>query len=318
MSAEPPSDHFDGERFRNPGGTWPPGVLSVLRWKLTSKPARWPQWIEDARAPAPPPVREGELAATFVGHATWLLRLGSLAVLTDPIWSERCSPVSFAGPKRVRRPGLAFETLPRVDATLVSHGHYDHLDLPTLRRITDVHRPAFVTPLGHAPLLTRHGIGPVHVLDWWQSFEGPQGLRVTLVPARHFSARSLLDRNRSLWGGFVLERQGRRVYFAGDSGYAEHFATIRERLGPFDLALLPIGAYAPRWFMRPHHMDPDEAVCAHVDLGSPLTLGMHWGTFQLTDEAIDEPVRRLALACSVAGIAEDRFRVLQHGETLVV
>lgn len=319
MSAEgyPLSDHFDGARFRLPKGKRPPGLLSVLRWKLTSRAARWPSWVEDPRVPPPPPIKDAEMAATFVGHATWLLRLGSITLLTDPIWSERCSPVSFAGPRRVRRPGLAFETLPRVDVTLVSHGHYDHLDLPTLARLAEVHRPTFVTPLGHGPLLTRHAIGPVHELDWWQAWEGPRGLRVTLVPSRHFSARSLLDRNRALWGGFVVEREGRRIYFAGDSAYGPHFSEIGERLGPFDLALLPIGAYAPRWFMRRVHMDPDEAVCAHVDLGSPATLAMHWGTFQLTDEPLDEPVRRLGQACATAGIAPEHFRVLQHGETVL-
>ena len=313
----PLTDHFDGARFRLPGGRWPPNLLSVLRWKLTSRAAPWPAWVEDPRVPAPPPIQEGELAATFVGHATWLLRLGNVTVLTDPIWSDRASPLSFAGPRRVRRPGLAFETLPAVDATLVSHGHYDHLDLPTLSRIGEVHRPTFVTPLGHAPLLARQAIGPVHELDWWQVWEGPRGLRVTLVPSRHFSARGPFDRNRALWGGFVVERDGRRVYFAGDTGYGPHFAEIGERLGPFDLALLPIGAYAPRWFMRPHHMDPDEAICAHVDLGSPATLAMHWGTFQLTDESIAEPVRRLGQACPNAGISSERFRVLRHGETVL-
>jgi len=319
MSAEgyPLSDHYDGARFRARGEKWPAGLLKLLRWKLTSRAARWPSWVEDPRVPPPLPIQEGELSATFVGHATWLLRLGSVTVLTDPMWSERCSPVSFAGPRRVRRPGLAFETLPRVDATLVSHGHYDHLDLPTLARIAEVHRPPFVTPLGHAPLLARHDIGPVHELDWWQTWQGPRGLRVTLVPARHFSARTFFDRNRALWGGFVLEREGRRIYFAGDSGYGPHFSEIAKRLGPFDLALLPIGAYAPRWFMRPVHMDPDEAICAHADLGSPATLAMHWGTFQLTDEPIDEPVRRLGQACASAGVAPDRFRVLEHGETVV-
>jgi L-ascorbate metabolism protein UlaG (beta-lactamase superfamily) len=290
----------------------------VVRWKLTSEVTPWPAWVEDPPAPPLPPVQEGGLAATFVGHSTWLLRLGNVTVLTDPIWSQRCSPVSFAGPKRVRRPGLAFEALPRVDVVVVSHGHYDHLDVPSLQRIAEVHRPSFVTPLGHGPLFARHGIGPVHELDWWQSWQGPRGLRATLVPARHFSARGPFDRNRALWGGFVLERGERRVYFAGDSGYGSHFTAINERLGPLALALLPIGAYEPSWFMRPHHLDPHEAVRAHLDLGSPPTLAMHWGTFQLTDEGIEEPVRRLTEARAAAGIPLDRFRLPRHGETLLL
>jgi L-ascorbate metabolism protein UlaG (beta-lactamase superfamily) len=274
--------------------------------------------VEDPPAPPPPPVPDAAVAATFVGHATWLVRMGPVAVLLDPIWSERCSPVSWAGPRRVRRPGLSFEALPRVGVVPVSHGHYDHLDLPTLRRLAGSHRPSFVTPLGHGPLLGKHGIGPVAELDWWDGWDGPHGLRVTLVPARHFTARGLRDRNLALWGGFVLERAGRRVYFAGDSGYGPHFRAIGERLGPFDLALLPVGAYEPRWFMEAHHMNPQDAVRAHRDLGGPPSLAMHWGTFRLTDEGIDEPLRALERAREAAGVEPRRFRPLGHGETVVL
>jgi L-ascorbate metabolism protein UlaG (beta-lactamase superfamily) len=232
-------------------------------------------------------------------------------VLTDPIFSERCSPVSWAGPKRARPPGIALEDLPRPDVVLLSHNHYDHMDLPTLRALQARHAPRFVTMLGNAPVLAGLGIAAVE-LDWWQDVTAG-ALRITATPARHFSARTPFDRNRALWGGFMLSVGAGMVLFAGDSGAGTHWADIRSRLGAPDVALLPIGAYEPRWFMGPVHMNPAEAVHAHLALGARRSVGMHFGTFQLTDEAIDAPV--IALEAARAAARVDTFVALGFGET---
>ncbi len=251
---------------------------------------------------------------TFIGHSTFLLQIGGICVLTDPIWSERCSPVSFAGPRRARRPGQSLEALPGVDLLLVTHNHYDHMDLPTLRKVQARWQPATATGLGNARHLAKGGIGSAVELDWWQSTKLADAI-VTYVPAQHFSSRGLFDRNRSLWGGFIIQVRGATVYFAGDSGYCPYFAEIGRRFPHIDLALLPIGAYEPRWFMRQHHVNPEEAVRAHLDLQPRRSVGMHFGTFQLTDEAIDAPVHALRHAQANAGVAEADFDVLAFGET---
>jgi len=215
----------------------------------------------------------------------------------------------------VRRPGVAFEDLPKIDVVLLSHGHYDHCDLPTLRRLARRFDPVVVAPLGHAKLVRSTGIRRVAELDWWE--ETAHGdLRFALTPAQHFSARSPWDRNRALWGGFVILAEARKIYFAGDTAYAGFFPEIRRRFAPFDLALLPIGAYEPRWFMRAVHMNPQESVRAHRELGSSPSIAMHFGTFQLTPEGIDEPVKELEKACDAAGVARSGFRVLGTGESV--
>ncbi len=251
---------------------------------------------------------------TFIGHSTFLLQIGGVCVLTDPIWSRRCSPLPFLGPRRVRRPGQPLAALPGVDLLLVTHNHYDHMDLPTLRRVRARWAPQVATGLANARHLAKADIRSAVELDWWQSVE-LGGARVTYVPAQHFSSRTLRDRNRSLWGGFVIEVAGAVVYFAGDSGYCPYFAEIGRRFPRIDLALLPIGAYEPRWFMRPQHLDPAEAMRAHVDLRPRRSLGMHFGTFQLTDEAIDAPLLALREARAREAVAEHEFAVLAFGET---
>ena len=255
------------------------------------------------------------MIATFVGHATFLIQTAGGALLTDPVYSRRVSPLSFAGPRRVRAPGVAFDDLPPVAAVLVSHNHYDHCDLSTLRALERRFAPAFVAPLGNARLLRSAGLRRVEELDWWQQTAvGSLGIRLT--PAQHFSARGPLDRDRALWGGFLIEAGRHRVFFAGDSGYAGHFREIGERSGPIDLALLPIGAYEPRWFMKDVHLNPAEAVQAHLDLGARLSLAMHFGTFQLTPEGIDEPLAGLRHALHAARLPESCFRALDFGESL--
>jgi L-ascorbate metabolism protein UlaG (beta-lactamase superfamily) len=312
-------EHFDGRRYRNPTAHAGRSFWHLLRWMATRRKERWPRWIDDQPPAGPPPrVDAGHVAATYVNHATFLLQIGCHSVLTDPMWSHRASPLSWAGPRRVRRPGLAFDDLPPVPVVLVSHNHYDHMDLPTLRRLQKRFGPLFVTSLGNRRYLRARGLERVEELDWWQTLRVEPGFEVTLTPAQHYSRRGLFDRNRTLWGGFLLEAGGDRVYFTGDSGYDEHFKRIRERVGAIDLALVPIGAYEPRWFMRPAHVNPEEAVQAHLDLAPRVSIGMHFGTFQLTDEAIDEPVRALREALAHRGVPESAFRVPAFGETILL
>ncbi len=311
----PASDHCDGQHFFNPGSRPSSrGLLRVLRWRLTSKREPWRTPPPDPRFPPPPEsVAPGSVAVSFVNHSTFLLRLPEAVVLTDPIFSERCSPVSWAGPRRARPPGIALADLPRPDIVLISHNHYDHMDIPSLHDIRRRHAPSFVTLPGNARTLRRHGIDATE-LDWWQAVE-TGGLTVTATPARHFSARTPFDRNRALWGGFMLTTAAGRVLFAGDSAAGPHWRAIRDRLGAPGVALLPIGAYEPRWFMAAEHMNPDEAVEAHRDLGARQSVGMHFGTFKLTDEAIDAPLLALEAAKVRGGISAASFVTLGFGET---
>jgi L-ascorbate metabolism protein UlaG (beta-lactamase superfamily) len=313
------SDHFDGRKFFNPIDPRGTGAHDVLKWMLTRKKQRWPRWIEDAPQPPPPRLVEGAgLAATFVNHSTFLVQTHGVNVLTDPVWSHRASPLRWAGPRRVRRPGVAFSDLPAIDVVLVSHNHYDHLDLPTLLRLQAFCNPLFITSLGNRPFLQRCGLRRVEELDWWQSTTVRPQVDVTLTPAQHFSARGLFDRDRTLWGGFLLRVGARTIYFVGDTAYSGAFHDVRKRAGRLDLALIPFAAYEPRWFMSAAHMDPAEAVRAHRELGGPFSIGMHFGTFQLTDEAIDEPERLLRQALAEHGVAPSQFRVPAFGETIRV
>ena len=310
----PISDHFDGERFFNPHSPAAKTRREIRQWQRTRRKEPWPRHVQDPPLAPPGRVAHDRIAATFIGHSTFLLQIGGVCVLTDPIWSARCSPVSFAGPRRARRPGQNLDTLPGVDLLLVTHNHYDHMDLPTLRKVRARWSPRVATGLGNAQHLAKAGIRSAVELDWWQS-AALAGARVTYVPAQHFSSRTLRDRNRSLWGGFVVEANGAVIYFAGDTGYCPHFAEIRQRFPRIDLALLPIGAYEPRWFMRQQHVNPEESVQAHLDLAPRRSLGMHFGTFQLTDEAIDAPVLALRQARTGVGLAAADFDVLAFGET---
>ncbi len=311
----PRSDHFDGQHFHNPGPPAPTrGLLDVLRWRFRGERAAWPrQAPNDWFAPPPAVVMPATAAISFVGHATFLIRLPDAVVLTDPVFGQRCSPLSWAGPQRARAPGIALADLPRPDVVLLSHNHYDHMDLPSLRELQRRHAPRFVTTLGNARALSRLGIAATE-LDWWQE-TAAGALRVTATPARHFSARTPFDRDRTLWGGFMIACEAGQVLFAGDSGAGPHWQEIRARLGAPDVALLPIGAYEPRWFMAPVHINPAEAVQAHLALGARRSVGMHFGTFQLTDEAIDAPLHALEAARLAAGLNPASFAVQGFGET---
>ncbi|MCX6954870.1 MAG: MBL fold metallo-hydrolase [Verrucomicrobia bacterium] len=330
----PPPDHFNGKTAPLPPTPVGGRFVDVLRWKLTSRPAPWPTQVPLDPQPPPPRPQGDELVATWIGHSTFLLQTAHGNFLTDPVFSNRASPVPWAGPRRAHAPGLAFESLPRIDVVLVSHDHYDHCDLTTLRRLAAAHDPLFIAPLRHADLLRKAGARRLVELDLWQTHPLPaaasassasSAATATLTPARHWSNRLGSPRNHRLWGGFALALPAgpvprtRRIWFAGDSGYDEAlFREIGRRTGAPDLALVPIGAYEPRWFMAPMHMDPAEAVRAHLDVGARLSLGMHWGTFQLTDEAREDPVRALAAARQAAGLAEDAFKVMAPGASVTV
>jgi L-ascorbate metabolism protein UlaG (beta-lactamase superfamily) len=317
----PPSDHFDGERFFDPHGVPPRNRGDLFRWFIDRRRrgtrAKWP-----ARAPSPfadhPPQRvEGAaLRIAYVGHASFLIQTAGLNILLDPVWSKRASPFRLVGPQRVNDPGIAFADLPPIDVVLVSHGHYDHLDIATLSQLAAAHRPRVITPLGNDTIMRNRDPAIASEGYDWRDRIDLGSAAVTLVPTRHWSARSLSDRNMSLWASFVIEAPCGRIYFVGDSGYGEgrNFRDVCERYGSPKLAILPIGAYEPRWFMREQHMNPAEAVQAFIDCGAEFAVAHHYGTFQLTDEAIDAPVTALAEALHAAKISADRFRALRPGE----
>jgi L-ascorbate metabolism protein UlaG (beta-lactamase superfamily) len=308
------SDHFDGRRFVNPTGAAGQPYSAVPRLLLERR-TPWPARVDEP-PPRRPPGLDGAVAVvTFIGHATFLIQTAAGNILTDPIYSQRAGPLNLLGPRRVRQPAVLFDDLPPISVVLLSHNHYDHCDLRTLRELAQRFNPLVITPLGNGALVRSTGIRRVEELDWWQAAK-TSAVPIVLTPAHHFSARSPLDRNRALWGGFVLMADGARMFFAGDTAYAPFFSDVRQRLGPIDLALLPIGAYEPRWFMQAVHMNPAEAVQAHVDLETSESIGMHFGTFQMTTEGIDEPLRALGEACRARNIPLSRFRTLPFGESL--
>jgi N-acyl-phosphatidylethanolamine-hydrolysing phospholipase D len=311
-----PAHHADGG-FRNPE----PISHGSLAVALPFFARRTWATIVPRPNPAPrvafTPVRGedaiGDPLVTWVGHSTLLVRMDGVTFLTDPIWSERASPLSFAGPKRRVPPGVPFESLPPVDFVVVSHAHYDHLDLPTLRRLTNG-RTVFLVPLGLGALLEREGIRPVRELDWWDETRVGEAA-IHCVPARHWSQRTPFDRDETLWSGWVVRGAAHRFYFAGDTGYTTSFREIGARLGPFDLAGLPIGAYEPAAMMQTVHLNPEEAAQAALDLGARRVVGVHWGTFDLTDEPLGEPPVRFRAAATAAGLDDDEAWVLATGET---
>ncbi len=327
------SDHFDGTKYFNPGvpQTPPPGQEQrhrpswLWRWVFGTE---WPAWPEAKDfSPGPRPIAralKGALIITPVGHATFLIQMGGLNILTDPMWSERCSPVSWAGPKRQREPGIRCEDLPTIDAVLVSHNHYDHLDLPTLRRLAAKGAPRALVPLGDRELVREAGIPSVDELDWWQSVRLSADVTVTMVPAQHFSARSLWDRDKTLWGGFVVSGSSGNVYFAGDTGYGPHFREIARRFAPIRAALLPISPFRPEQSKEPPHyyhtavhMGPAEAVQAHLDLGAEMSIAGHFRVFQFGPEGFDDAVRALAAAVKEHDLQPDAFVAPVFGRAIV-
>lgn len=323
------SPHRDPNgRFRNPWpGASPRGFSDFLKWvwgrrgprrlatPLSAFPAAVPAFSE-------PRAAVGEVVITWIGHSSFLLQIGSVNILLDPIWSERASPVSFAGPRRIAAPAVGFDSLPPIDLVLVSHDHYDHLDLATVQRLAAAHpRAEWIAPLEVGSWLRTLGVTVIAELDWWQSVRTHQ-LDITCTPAQHFSGRRPDNRDSTLWCGWVIRAGDRAVFFAGDTGRHPEFGGITERLGPFDAAFLPIGAYDPRWFMGPVHMAPDEAVSAYADIaaanaGRPCNfVAMHWGTFKLTDEPMDEPPKLTRAAWAQAGLDSALLWIPDRGATL--
>jgi len=312
----PVSDHFDGLRFFNSDHPDTDRSLNdMLRWKLREKAARWPSSVPGKQVV--PDARVDGLRVTMVGHATLLIQAAGINVLTDPLWSERASPLRFLGPRRVTPPGIAFDDLPPIDIVLLSHNHYDHLDVATLRRLHAAHRPLIVTPLGNDTIVRK--VTPdarIETGDWGSRFPLTGNADIHIVPAHHWSARGMGDRRMALWCGFMLRTPAGLIYFAGDTGYGDGaiFRAMRRQFGPTDVALLPIGAYAPQWFMAAQHTNPDEAVRVMLDLEARHAIGIHWGGFQLTDEPRDEPAEFLLRALAEREIAEARFRAALAGD----
>ena len=312
------SDHFDGLRFVDPHGMAPKGIPDLLRWWTARGRITWSDWVPSPYADEPPARIDGRaLRISFIGHASLLVQTAGLNILIDPVWSDRVSPIDFVGPKRVNAPGIAFDALPKIDVVLISHNHYDHLDMATLSRLVATHRPRIITPLGNDTVMRAQDPAIVaEAYDWGDRVALGNGVEVTLAPMRHWSARGVLDRNKALWAAFIIATPAGRIYHVADSGYGDGFR-FREAsalYGPFRLAILPIGAYEPRWFMRDQHMNPEESVKAFADCGAELALGHHHGTFQLTDEAIEAPVEALAATLAHSGIAAEHFRTLKPGQ----
>ena len=323
---DPEKAHHTRDGFENRYPHEKPGALDFLNWQ-------WNRWWAGLPRPPEAPIEPVEpdlerirgnpedVRVTWIGHATVLLQIEGVNVLTDPQFSQRASPVSFAGPPRHQRPGVALSQLPHIDAVVISHAHYDHLDLTTVRSLYEQagRPPRFFLPLGMGPWfeqnVTDGDDSHLSEMDWWQEAT-IDGLSIQFLPVQHWSSRTPWDANEMLWGAWGISDSDFSFFFGGDFGYSPDLRDIGRRSGGFDLAAIPIGAYEPRWFMKSHHVNPEEAVKAHRDIGARQSFAIHWGTFEgLTDEPLDEPPRKLDEAREEAGLGKDRFRILRHGET---
>ncbi len=318
----PASDHFDGTRFFVPGRDGgDKGVLDLLKWQWSEKPAQWPPHAPAAQDKPPARVEGADIRISYVGHASLLIQTHGVNLLVDPVWSERASPVSFAGPKRVNAPGITLDDLPPLDAVLVSHNHYDHLDTAALSWLARERPAPVLTPLGNDVIMKSADAAiDARAYDWGARVEVARGVFVHFEPAYHWSARGLFDRRMALWCAFTIETPSGPIYHIADTAFADGgiFREVRAKHGELKLSILPIGAYEPRWFMREQHINPEEAVGIFEIVGARQAMAHHWGTFQLTNEDIHEPPRALSAALEKNGVAAERFRVFRPGEVFDV
>ncbi len=311
----PPTDHFDGKKFKNANNQVAKGLLDVLKWQLNRDKGPWRKYYEmPYGSPPPAKVTGNEVQVTFINHSTFLIQLGGVNILTDPVWSERVSPFPWVGPKRMRPPGIRFEDLPHIDVILLTHNHYDHLDIDTVKQLAEKYSPQFYTPLGVNLYLEQNHIANITSMDWWSATDLNQNLKLFCVPAQHFSGRGMFDRDATLWCGFVIKIGESHLYFAGDSGYGALFKKIGEQFNPIKLAILPIGAYRPKNFMSPIHVSPKESVKIHLDVRAEQSIAGHFGTFPLADDGMEEPVSDLKQALKEMDIAKKSFWILQEGK----
>jgi len=314
----PVSDHFDGSKFLNPENVKAQGGLQVFKWMVNRQQGPWRKDMAENYGKHPlAHFREG-IRITFVNHSTFLIQVDGLNILTDPVWAHRVSPFRWIGPKRMTLPGIRFGDLPRIHVVVLSHNHYDHLNVETMRMVFGAHHPKIIAPLGVDAFLQRHDITGASAADWWDELPLDRGVKIQAVPAQHFSGRGFLDRDATLWCGYVLKTSAGNIYFAGDTGYNEvTFKEIPSRCGRVRISMLPIGAYKPSWFMSPIHTSPEEAIRIHRDVESQTSIAMHFGTFPLADDGFDDPVNDLQLAMAKYRLDPKDFLVLKEGEVRV-
>ncbi|MBT1703086.1 MBL fold metallo-hydrolase [Chryseosolibacter indicus] len=311
----PITDHFDGKRFSNPTGIKEQKATDVVRWMLTRKKGPWKEDKTSKYGNRPLDFYKDGIRITYVNHTTFLIQVDGINILTDPIWSRRASPFSWTGPKRMRLPGIKFEDLPRIHLVLLSHNHYDHLDVATMRMVFGAHHPKILTPLGVKAYLDKLHVSGSTDLDWWNEQTINEKLSIQCVPAQHFSGRGLTDRNGTLWCGYVIKSSYGNIYFAGDTGYNDTtFKDIGAKAGPFKVSIIPIGAFKPVWFMSPIHCSPEEAVKIHFDTNSEVSIASHFGTFALADDGLEEPVMELHRSLVKYNLAPSKFLVLKEGD----
>lgn len=314
----PVSDHFDGTRFLNPLGVKAKGGLDVFKWMFNRKRVPWTEIRTENYGKHPLGHFKDGIRITFVNHSTFLIQVEGMNILTDPVWSKRVSPFHWIGPKRMKLPGIRFEDLPRIHVVILTHNHYDHLDLQTMRTVFGSHHPRIIAPLGIKKFLEQEFISGSTEADWWEELDINSEVKIQVVPAQHFSGRGFLDRDATLWCGYVIKTSKGNIYFAGDTGYNDQtFKDIGKKCGPFKVSLLPVGAYKPEWFMSPIHTSPEAAIKIHLDVRSETSIATHFGTFPLADEGCDDPVNDLKLAITKYNLQPEEFLVFKEGEARV-